>query len=182
MSKTMIVDSANWGEFPGSEQDKINIVLERIIARKNDEGIEVEHIDPISIPELMHQISLHHERGSITAIVSNFGGCACGKCDGGDTPYYVLAVADNIDDANGMMRERAASEGAVLAEDLMNADGEIDIGRVIAQKIAKDLSDRFGGEVKIRQMSVEEIMELGIDIPEGATVMGAEMPKKRTVH
>lgn len=180
MSEIIAVDTENWSEFPEGEQARIDIVLQKLAERKENEAIAVTHIEPVAIPELMHQVGALYDRSKMTAIISNFGGCMCGEC-GGES-YFALVVGSTKEIANGVIKDMAEEEGAVLLQDIMGEDGGIDMGRVIAEQIARSLGERFGGNIKIRQMTMEELTDLGIDVPEGAMVMGAEMPKKRTVH
>lgn len=181
MEKTLAVDTGDWREFPGSEQDKIDLVLQKLAARQSGEVVEVIHLEPVTIPEIMYQIEKIYPRGSITAIVSNMGGCACGKCD--DRPmYYVLVVSDEGDDAMNTMRARASAEDSVMAEDVTDEHGNINPGQFIAKQIAKMLSDRFGGEVDVREMSIDEMGDLGIDVGMDGSINMGRTPQKRTVH
>lgn len=178
------VDTGNWSEFPGTEEDKVKIVLDKLTSMKPNEGLELEYVDPVSIPEIVFRIrEVYGEKRAI--VVSNFGGCACGECD--NDVYYVIAIAETQADVDEIISARAKGAGMITKEEAMEKmlgghghPGE-DIARAIVQQIADKLGEVTGQKVEIRQMSLNEMDGLnaeGLNI-EGFTI-GKE--KKRTVH
>lgn len=169
------VHHGDWRDFPGEEKDKVAEVMSKLEARGETDGLMIMNIDPVSIPEvLVHVRDKYSDK--LTCIVSNFGSCACGKCDP-DGVFYAFAVASTKDDAQQIIDAEAEKHGMVSADSTEGLRSVI--GTAMMQKIVESIAEKHGidpSEIKIREMSMDEVGALGINLGDD------DDQPKRTVH
>lgn len=175
-----------WSDLGETEADKITEIFSAIADSDQDEVLEIENIDPDSVPAVFEAVRRRYE-GAKHCVVASFGGCECGRpnCPDDSDPTYHVAISSSLDDCHTVLRKRAEELGMGSAEDAENLGQRL---REVVEKALAGQADLSGGTVQVGVFDVAtgELKTLAGEPIEDERVKeaisGMATEKKRTVH